>query len=137
MSWFNTSPEEQYANELIDEINVYLDSMTKDVKKEHRSDYIELINDNIFNIDTILSSKLSNSELIARLTEQRASLTSYLQRFKGGNGNTKIKKIDKKVILGKERCIYTKLGDRKEYLKYKGELITVKDFKKIKARLIR
>ena len=75
--------------------------------------------------------------LIARLTEQRASLTSYLPKFSGGNGNTKIKKIDKKVILGKERCIYTKLGDRKEYLKYKGELITVKDFKKIKTGLIR
>lgn len=135
MSWFKTS-QEQYAKELIDEIDIYLDSMTKDVKKEHHSDYFELINDNIKNIDTILP-QLSNRNLIARLTEQRASLTVYLQRFRGGNGKTKIKKIDKKVILGKERCIYTKLGDRKEYLKYKGELITVKDFKKIKTGLIR
>jgi hypothetical protein len=37
----------------------------------------------------------------------------------------------KKEILGKERCIYKKAGDRKEYVKYKGDLITVKDYKKI------
>lgn len=41
MSWFKTSPQEQYAKELIDEIDIYLDSMTKDVKKEHHSDYID------------------------------------------------------------------------------------------------
>lgn len=37
----------------------------------------------------------------------------------------------KKEILGKQRCIYKKVGDRKEYVKYKGDLITVKDYKKI------
>jgi hypothetical protein len=37
----------------------------------------------------------------------------------------------KKEILGKERCIYKKAGDRKEYVKYKGDLITIKDYKKI------
>ena len=37
----------------------------------------------------------------------------------------------KKDILGKQRCIYKKAGDRKEYVKYKGDLITVKDYKKI------
>jgi hypothetical protein len=35
----------------------------------------------------------------------------------------------KKVILGKERCIYKIAKDRKEYVKYKGELVTVKYFK--------
>ena len=47
--------------------------------------------------------------------------------YDGDGGNTKIKK----EILGKERCIYKKTGDRKEYVKYKGYLITVKDYKKI------
>lgn len=37
----------------------------------------------------------------------------------------------KKEILGKQRCIYKKAGDRKEYVKYKGNLITLKDYKKI------
>jgi hypothetical protein len=37
----------------------------------------------------------------------------------------------KKEILGKDRCIYKIQGDRKEYVKYKGELVTVKDFKEL------
>lgn len=35
-------------------------------------------------------------------------------------GNAKVTKINKKEILGRERCIYKKAGDRKEYLKHKG-----------------
>uniref|UniRef100_A0A6C0LMX9 Uncharacterized protein n=1 Tax=viral metagenome TaxID=1070528 RepID=A0A6C0LMX9_9ZZZZ len=53
----------------------------------------------------------------------------------GGNANikavNKIKKLSKKTILGKERCIYAIQGDRKEYLRYKGDLIPVKDYKKV------
>jgi hypothetical protein len=50
----------------------------------------------------------------------------------GGNiNNIKIKKTVKKEILGKERCIYKKSGDRKEYLKHKGGLITVSEYKKL------
>ena len=41
-----------------------------------------------------------------------------------------MKKTKRKNILGKERCIYKKAGDRKEYVKYKGTLITVREFKK-------
>jgi len=50
----------------------------------------------------------------------------------GGNRKTTtVKKIRKKTILGKERCIYAIQGDRKEYLRYKGNLIPVKDYKKL------
>ena len=49
-------------------------------------------------------------------------------------GNPKVKKITKKEILGKERCIYKISGDRKEYVKYKGDLITLKDYKNIMKR---
>ena len=47
--------------------------------------------------------------------------------FKGGTYN----KTNKKSILGKERCIYKKSGDRKEYIKYKGNLIAVREYKKL------
>ena len=40
-----------------------------------------------------------------------------------------MKKTKRKNILGKERCIYKKAGDRKEYVKYKGSLITVREYK--------
>lgn len=46
-------------------------------------------------------------------------------------GNTKITKLTKKDILGKSRCIYKKSGDRKQYIKHKGVLITVSEYKKI------
>uniref|UniRef100_A0A6C0LCL7 Uncharacterized protein n=1 Tax=viral metagenome TaxID=1070528 RepID=A0A6C0LCL7_9ZZZZ len=39
--------------------------------------------------------------------------------------------ITKKLILGKERCIYKVQGSNKEHVKYKGTLIPVADFKKL------
>ena len=53
--------------------------------------------------------------------------------YNEGGGNKKIKKnkriIKKKEVLGKLRCIYKLDGDRKEYIKYKGILIHVKEYK--------
>ena len=38
----------------------------------------------------------------------------------------------KKEILGKDRCIYKMPGERKEYFKYKGELVNIKELKELK-----
>ena len=46
-------------------------------------------------------------------------------------GGKKSKKPSKKEILGKMRIIHKIPGDRKEYVKHKGKLITVKDYKKL------
>ena len=52
-----------------------------------------------------------------------------LSKSQQGGGKEKICK--KKEIMGKLRCIYKKPNDRKEYVKYKGELLTIKEFRKI------
>ena len=43
----------------------------------------------------------------------------------------------KKEVCGKLRCIYKIHGSRKEHLKYKGQLITVAEYKKLmKAKAV-
>ena len=49
---------------------------------------------------------------------------------KKGGGRTN-KKRPKKEILGEMRSIYKIQGDRKEYVKHKGNLITIKDYKEL------
>jgi len=45
-------------------------------------------------------------------------------------GGSKYKKtMITKIIMGRKRCIYKKPNDRKEYVKYKGKLVTLKEFK--------
>jgi hypothetical protein len=61
-------------------------------------------------------------------TVDNMSLNDFIKINKSVGGN---RKINKKSILGKERCIYAIQGDRKEYLRYKGDLIPVKDYKKL------
>ena len=49
----------------------------------------------------------------------------------GGMKNQKVKKCEKKkVVLGKERCIYKVSGSKKDYMKYKGKLVPVSDYVK-------
>jgi hypothetical protein len=50
---------------------------------------------------------------------------------RGGMKNQKVKKCEKKkVVLGKERCIYKVSGSKKDYMKYKGKLVAVSDYVK-------
>ena len=55
----------------------------------------------------------------------------YKKSIQAQEGGKKSKKLPKKEILGKMRCIYKIPGDRKEYVKHKGKLITVKDYKEL------
>ena len=114
------------------------------VNKDNISSYNGMMNEYLKIIELLQNNKKNsnynlepgefsslNLKLLAtdnKLPELPRELLTELSITSGGNA--KVKKINKKEILGRERCIYKKAGDRKEYLKHKGELITVKDYKK-------
>ena len=92
-----------------------LDKKIKDIikKRERYTRHgLELSDDVLQNVE----------ELISEAKKKRL-------KIKQGGGKEKICK--KKEIMGKLRCIYKKPNDRKEYVKYKGELLTIKEFRKI------
>jgi len=57
--------------------------------------------------------------------------TSSQSSLSGGKTN---KPHPTKLLFGKVRRIYKKLGDKKEYVKHKGLLITIKQYKDIRTR---
>jgi hypothetical protein len=52
----------------------------------------------------------------------------------GSSNEEEIKRKYNKNINGKEMTIYKKIGDRKEYIKIKGELKYAKDYKGKKVK---
>ena len=64
------------------------------------------------------------------------SIKQYKEEVKAANHAkprkpAKPAKATKKLILGKERCIYKVQGSKKDHIKYKGALIPVADYKKL------
>ena len=102
------------ANKLPDNVKT-----TDDINKHRKTALLYLLTNNSMGN---FKSRIINNDISKEL----------LNISQGGNRKTTtVKKINKKTILGKERCIYAIQGDRKEYLRYKGDLIPVKDYKKL------
>ena len=109
------------------------------------------IGKNIIALSQNISENRKDTELVNELKPLRSellkyngNLLKYIIPFKCGENGIKglfpskirvgggsYKKTNKKNILGKERCIYKKSGDRKEYIKYKGNFIAVREYKKL------
>ena len=93
---------------------------------------IGIINTNKFVNDTIVSLKIQYEYNI----KDRVNVILDTND-EGYRGRTEIMKSSggskaslKKYINGKMRCIYKIAGSRKEYIKYKGHLVSVSDYKK-------
>ena len=59
------------------------------------------------------------------------TIKQFKEEVKEANHAKPVAKHTKKLILGKERCIYKVQGSKKEHIKYKGALIPVADYKKL------
>jgi hypothetical protein len=137
----NISKLADFKKELKQNLLLYLSQICQDKEKRvviknivipegnhtRMSDYDLLLHQPVWVTDTIEHNNKVEKDNRDFYTQQGINF-SY-GKFNGGN--TKITKTIKKEILGKERCIYKKSGDRKEYVKYKGDLITVSEYKKI------
>jgi hypothetical protein len=75
-----------------------------------------------------MKKKLNNMVEFARYLAMLDKIQEDLNKYRPAKGG---KKSTKKVILGKERCIYKVQGSNKDHIKYKGTLITVADYKKL------
>jgi len=110
------------------------DVLRDDINNNLKIKITEYIQEQIHNSknnpeQTSLLSQLLSTINITAIPDRKKVIADFFKT--SGGGNIKIKKTAKKEILGKERCIYKKSGDRKEYLKHKGGLITVSEYKKL------
>ena len=116
--------------------------------QRHKPGVVEGLNERYESLSTLLKERLSWStnlydktyKIIAKTIEKRDDWENVKKEYEinigellsiNQSGGKKSKKLPKKEILGKMRCIYKIPGDRKEYLKHKGKLITVKEYKEL------
>jgi hypothetical protein len=106
---------------------------TKDLKikiNTRRALEIYSIDDNNTELSYNYIDNNQRYELIKRvelIDKNNQIIYIALNNFNTGGSKASVKK----VVCGKLRCIYKIHGSRKEHLKYKGQLITVAEYKKI------
>jgi hypothetical protein len=140
----------EYLEENIQEnsVKIFKIDMGKDKKKIFK--YL-LINNENFKIEEQAMGGIQGldqgGKTIARkihdidkISINNKELANIFNEQKGGIGKKTIKNkskplkntiLQKKEILGKDMRIYKINGSKKEYVKYKGNLISVSDYKKI------
>jgi hypothetical protein len=125
----------------IDEISDILKGLVESTDTEIQN-YIRGLNENDKGlIKTIISgyksvlckeaatdpTNINNNDINRKIMLLLLKYEHLLYEKLGGGG--KYKMHSKKEILGKMRCIYKKEGDRKEYIKHKGNFITLRKFR--------
>jgi len=71
---------------------------------------------------------------IYSIIEETPIPETYLQSSLSGGKTNNQQHRPTKLLFGKVRCIYKKSGDKKEYVKHKGLLITIKQYRDIRTR---
>jgi len=115
-----------FDTETITEFTIKIKDYISKILFEDEKDNDQLNQKNIFLNDIVLMAM--NMSLLAKLAHYNGYIpNSLIQPPSQGGG----KKLPKKEILGKTKSIHKIPGDRKEYVKHKGKLITIKDYKEL------
>ena len=112
---------------LLDKINSLLIKIKHDIDEYDVIKKLIKLKPLLDELNKIENLKINEFDDINKLINQIIS-HSHTIEIEGGK---KSKKLPKKEILGKMRCIYKIPGDKKKYLKHKGKLITVKEYKEL------
>jgi hypothetical protein len=123
----------------------YISTLKKEIKYDGQIKNV-VIKDENDNILLISKDFFDNKNIVKRDADGKIIRDAdgkiiFKENFKEYNSNNIFgggrKASIKKEVCGKLRCIYKIPGSRKEHLKYKGQLITVADYKKLmKAKSI-
>jgi hypothetical protein len=106
-----------------------------DIKVELLAHFINIIRPNTYNLENEIRYDQNTGKVSLITRHQRRpqseNRTVFGRLTGGAMVNQKVKKCEKKkVVLGKERCIYKVSGSKKDYMKYKGKLVPVSDYVK-------
>jgi hypothetical protein len=115
---------------------VKYDGQIKNVVIRDKDDNILLISKDFFD-----SKEIVKRDADGKIIRDADGKIIFKEKFKEYNSNNIFrggrKASVKKEVCGKLRCIYKIPGSRKEHLKYKGQFITVAEYKKLmKAKSI-
>ena len=117
--------KEQESNKI--RMSKYLNNYFNENNLENNLDWTNFVNYDFYNL-----SKIDFLNHITKIIDELKKCKGQTDEEDVGQiGDRTNKKRPKKEILGKIMVIYKINGDRKEYVRHKGKLITIKDYKEL------
>jgi hypothetical protein len=125
-------------------LDKYFNSLSIDDLQKKISDKKETLNKEVLELTTYLNERISSAYkwgwLVKTSLNEMRIIIKELKKCEAQPGEAQPgeallgealggKKHSKREILGKVMIIYKIKGDRKEYVRHKGKLITIKDYK--------
>jgi hypothetical protein len=114
---------------LKDQVKINNKNIDEDVLIEFIEDVIPIMKKKLNNITEVASYLNDLETVISKIDELNKLENPPYTKAAAASGGKKSSRATHKEILGKQMKIYTKPNDKKEYVKHKGLLISIKEYK--------